>query len=77
MVQNLAWIRFGEIDGFNRIYDGARFFTLIGSENWDPIYNRSRYVTSLKHSITYIISHHFAKIKVDSYESQTIDKRLT
>ena len=61
-------IRFDKIDGFIRIYDGTRYFTLFGSEKYDAIYERIRYFISLKSSITYISSHCFAKIKLDSYD---------
>ena len=72
----LLRIRFDKIDGFVRIYDGTRYLTLFGSEKYDAIYNRSRYLISLKNGITYISSHYFAKIKVDSYDSLPIEKRL-
>ena len=35
------------------------------------------YLISLESDITYIFSHYFVKIKVDSYESLPIEKRLT
>ena len=41
------------------------------------IYNRIRYLISLKRSMTYIFSHYFAKIKVDSYDSWPTEKALT
>ena len=40
------------------------------------INNRIRYLTSQKRSITYTFSEYFAKIKVDSYDSLPIEKRL-
>ena len=49
-------IRFDKIDGFIRIYDGTRYFTLFGSEKYEAIYNRIRYLISLKSGITYIFS---------------------
>ena len=67
-------IRFDKIDEFIRIYAGTRYLTLLGSENYDAIYNRIRYLISLESSITYIFSHYFAKIKVHSYDSLTIEK---
>ena len=70
-------IRFNEIDAFIRIYDEIRYLTLFGSENYDVIYNRIRYLISLKCSITYTFFHRFAKIKVDSYDFIPIGKRLT
>ena len=68
--------RFNNIDGFVRIYDGTRYLALFGSEKY-VIYNRIGYLISLKSVITYILSHYFAKIKVDSYDSLPIEKRLT
>ena len=55
-------IRFDQTDGFIRIYDGIRYLTLLGLEEYEAIYNR----INLKSHITYIISHYFTKIKVDS-----------
>ena len=70
-------IRFFKVDGIVRIYDGTRYLTLFGSEKCEAIYNRIRYLISKKSGITYIFSHYFAKIKVDSYDSLPIEKRLT
>ena len=70
-------IRFNKIDGFIRIYDGTRYLTLFEEEEYEAIYNRIRYFISQKSGITYIFSHYFAKIKVDSYDSLPIEKRLT
>ena len=50
---------------------------MYGSEKYEAIYNRIRYLISLKSGITYIFSHYFAKIKVDSYNSLPIEKLLT
>ena len=45
-------------------YDGTRYLVLFGSEKHDFIYNRIRYLISVKSSITFVISHNYAKIKV-------------
>ena len=66
-------IRLDKIDGFIRIYDRTRYLTLFGSEKYGAIYDRIRYLISLKSGITYIFSHYFAKIKVDSYDSLHIE----
>ena len=58
-------------------YLGTRYLILLGPEKYDAIYNRISYLTSLKSSITYIFSHYFLKIKVDSYDSLPIEKILT
>ena len=70
-------IRFDKIDGIIRIYDETRYLTFFGTENYDAIYNRIRYLIRPKSNITYIFSHNFAKIKVDSYDSLPIEKILT
>ena len=58
-------VRFNKIDGFIRVYDRSRYFVLFGSETCDSIYDRIRYLASVKSGITYIISHNYGKIKVD------------
>ena len=70
-------IRFDKTDGFIRTYDGTRYLTLFGPEKYNTIYDRIKYRISLKSGITYIFSHCFAKIKVDSYDSLPIEKVLT
>ena len=67
-------IRFDELDWFIRIYDGTRYLTLFDSEKYDAIYDRIRYLVSLKIGIAYIFFPFFAKIKVCSYESLLIEK---
>ena len=50
---------------------------MFGSEKYDGIYDRIIYPISFKSSITYIFSHYFAKIKIDSYDSLAIEETLT
>ena len=57
-------IRFYKIHGFIRNYDGNRYLTLFGSEKYDVIYNRVKYVIGIKSAITYVSSHYYAKIKL-------------
>ena len=61
-------VTFDKIDGFIRIYHGTRYSVFLGSEKYDAIYNRIRYLISLKSSITYVFSHFYGKIKVYCYE---------
>ena len=63
-------IRFDNIDGFIRVYDGTGYLKLFRSEKYDFTYNRIRYLIGVEIDITYIISHIYAKIKVDSYDSK-------
>ena len=47
-------IRFDKVNEFIRVYDGTRYLVLFGSEKYDAIYNRIRYLISQKSGITYI-----------------------
>ena len=67
-------IWFDKIGEFNRIYDGTRYLVIFRSEKYDFIYDRIRYLRSIKSGITYIISHNYLKIKVDSYGSLRLEK---
>ena len=69
-------IRFDEMDGFIKIYDGIRYLILFGPEQYDAIYNRIRYLISEKSGITDSINHSFARIRIDSYNSLLIEKTL-
>ena len=73
----LLRIKFNKIDGFIRVYEGTRYLVLLGSEKYNSIYNRIKYLISIKSGITYIISHNYAKIKVDSYDSLPLEKTMT
>ena len=70
-------IRFDKRNGFIRIYDGTRYLLLFGSEKYDDIFNRIKYLISLKSSITYVFSHYYAKTNVDFYNCLPIEKVLT
>ena len=50
-----------------RVYDGTRYLVLFGNEKYDSIYDKIRYLMSAKSGTSYIISHNYAIIKVDSY----------
>ena len=70
-------IRFHEIDGFIKIYDGIRYLLLFGSKLHNAISNRIRYLISKKSGITDSINHNFARIKIDSVNSLPVEKPLT
>ena len=67
-------IRFYKKDGFFRVYAGSRYLVLSGAEKYDFIYNRIRYLTGIKNSILYVVSHNYAKVKVDPYDSLPLKK---
>ena len=74
---NPVHIRFNKIDGFIKVDDGTRYLVLLGREKYDSIYNGIRYVVSVKSGSTYIISHNFAKLKVDLYNLLPLKKLRT
>ena len=48
-----------------------------GADKYEFIYNRIRYRIVSKNDVTYVISHNYAKTKVDSYNSLHLGKTLT
>ena len=62
-------IRFDRVDGFIRVYDGTRYLVLFGHEKYNAISNKIKYFISLKSGIIHVISHNYARPKVDSYDS--------
>ena len=67
----------GQNGPFYTTYDVTRYFVLLGSEKHNSIYDRIRYLISLKSCITHIISYNYATIKVDSYNSLPLGKTMT
>ena len=65
------------IDGFIRSYDRTKYLVLFGNEKYDSTYDRIRYLISVTSGIKYIISHNYATIKVDSYDSLPLEKTRT
>ena len=53
-------ITFDKTDGLIKVYDGTRYLTLFGSENYDANYNRIRYFMCLQ-AVSYIFLSLFCK----------------
>ena len=66
-----------KIDGFIRVCGGARYLALFGSGKDDSMYNIIKYCVIVKSGFTYVISHNYAKIKVDSCNSLPLEKTMT
>ena len=64
VIQKSLSIRFYKMDGLIRIYVESTYLVLLGPEEYNAIYNRIRYLISLKSDIAYILSDYFVKIKV-------------
>ena len=67
-------IKFNKIDVYITIYNGTTCLVLLSPEKYDAIYSRISYLISQKGGIKYTFSSHYAKIKVDSYDSLPIEK---
>ena len=65
---------FNKVDGFNRDYDGTKNLVLFGPEKCDAIFDKIRYLIGLKSCITYVDSHNYAKIKIDSDDDLHLKK---
>ena len=70
------FVRFDKLDGFVRVYNGTRYWVLFGSEKYDTIYNKIRYLIIQKSGIKFVISHNYARTEVDSYDSLPLEKTL-
>ena len=62
-------VRFQKVDGFIKVFDGTRHLVLFGTERYDAIDDRIRYLISQKSGITYIVDHNFARIRIEPYNS--------
>ena len=69
-------IRFIKIFGFVIVYDVTRYLILLRGERYDFMYNMIRYLIGVKSSIAYVVSHNYAKIQVDSFDSLPLGKTL-
>ena len=56
--------------------DGTRYLVLFGSEKYNIIYNRVKYLLEVKIDITFVFCHNYARIKVDSYDSLALEKNI-
>ena len=70
-------IRFDKVDRFIRVYGGTKYLVLFGGEKYDFVYNKIIYLIGVKSGITYVISHNYEKIKVNSSNSLPLEKTLS
>ena len=71
-------VRFHRIDGFIRVWGGEfRNLVLFDYEPFNEICDRIKYLISGKSDITSSTNHNPEEIRIDSYNSSTIEKTLT
>ena len=61
---------------FIRDHDVTKCLTLLGPEKYNVVFDRIRYLIGLKSCSTYVDSHNYAKIKVDSADYLPLKKAL-
>ena len=61
-----SFIMFDKENGFIRDFEWAKYLALLSPEKFDTIVDRIRYLIRLKSGISYVFSHNYAKIKIDS-----------
>ena len=72
-VQNFDWYKtFAYVDGFIKDCDGTKYLVLYGHKIYDAIFDRVRYLTTLKSEIIYVDSHKCVKLKIDSDDDDDI-----
>ena len=70
-------IRFDNIDGFTKIHNKIRYLILFHYSYCDKICDRIKYLISEESALMDSINHNFGKIRIDSYNSLSIEKILT
>ena len=63
--------------GFIRDYGETSYLVLFGSEIYNTICNKTRCLRRLKSGISYVVSHNYAKTKIDSDNNLPLEKMLT
>ena len=65
------------MDDLIRDYHGIKYLTLFFPKKYYAIFDKIRYLTSLKSAMEYVDSHNYAKIKIDSDDDLSLEKALT
>ena len=69
-------IIFDKVDEFVRSYNGIKYLALFGSEKYNSIFSRIRYLIKYESSISYV-SYNYGKIKIISDDDLPFEKTLT
>ena len=59
-------ISFDKIHGFISVSGGTIYLVSFGAKKYHSMYNRIRCLIGVKRGIKYVISHNYARFKVDS-----------
>ena len=72
--RNSLWITFKKMNAFIRDYSGTKYLVLFGFGKYSVIFNRT---IRLKANILYDVSCNYSKIKIDSGDTFSLEKRMT
>ena len=70
-------LRFDKNRWYIKIHDKIRYFVLFDYSYCDEVCDKIKYIISEKSGITGSVIHHFAKIRIDLYDSLPIEKIMT
>ena len=65
-----------KVDGFVRDYNRSKYLALFGSEKNNINFNRITFLIGLKTNISYVVSHNYANIKIDSDDDLHLEKNI-
>ena len=68
---------FDKLDEYYRVHDGTRYLALFGSLKNMPFTIGFDILSQKGGIITYVFSHNYAKMKIDSFFYLTLEKTLT
>ena len=65
------------VDWFTIDYNGTKYLILFDSEKYNAVFNKNRYLISIKSNISYFFSYSYAKVTIDSDDNFPLQKTLT
>ena len=67
-------IIFDKVDGVIRDYNGIQYLALFGSEKYNSIFSKIRFLMKIKGGISYLVSRNYPKIETDSGNGLPLEK---
>ena len=67
-------IIFDKVDGVIRDYNGIQYLALFGSEKYNSIFSKIRFLMKVKGGISYLVSRNYPKIKINSDNGSPLEK---
>ena len=83
MLHTNLWIQplcilFDQADGYIGKYDRTKYMPLLHSnEKYNKFFDKIRYLIMLKSNISYVVSHKYTEIKINSIDDLPLEKAIT